>query len=86
MSCEVNVIVVTCRNIIFRHHQMNLYAPIKLAINDSNYVILLRREPIRELLLVHDLAQNYNHCTNEMLIVREDFWVAVLQKRETGFH
>jgi hypothetical protein len=71
-----------------RKTSCNFYAPTKLTINelsDSNYLILLRRESIRELLLVprpDKNKDNYNHYSNEMLIVQEDFWTVLLQKRE----
>ncbi|GBC03486.1 hypothetical protein RclHR1_05140020 [Rhizophagus clarus] len=71
----------------------NYYFPTKLIVqelNVDNYIVLLRREPIRELLLLprpnKDKA-NYNHFDNEMLLQRSEFWKDLLeQQQRLNFH
>nr|CAG8684081.1 12874_t:CDS:2 [Entrophospora candida] len=72
----------------------NYYFTTKLVVNElsnEEYIVLLRREPIRELLLVpcpnDNEKENYKHFTNEKLVEQESFWKYLLSKqRDLGFH
>src|SRR5436190_1305950 len=68
----------------------NFYFATKLVVDklsDDKYVVLLRREPFRELLLIprpnDDESVNYRHYNNEALVQEEGFWKDLLSKRES---
>src|SRR5690242_9723255 len=53
-------------------------------LSTENYVILLRRGPIRELLMLprpNKEKENYNHFDNETLVKNRDFWADLLEQR-----
>ena len=71
----------------------NYYFPSKLIVQElstKEYVMLLRREPIRELLMLPrpiEERDNFNHFDNEMLVKHSDFWSNLLKQRQTlSFH
>jgi len=59
-------------------------------VNSDNYVVLLRREPIRELLLLpcpKGDKMDRNHFDNETLVQQSEFWKDLLkQKQHLKFH
>ncbi|GBB96540.1 hypothetical protein RclHR1_02780003 [Rhizophagus clarus] len=63
----------------------NFYLPSKLIVQDlstTNYVVLIRREPIRELLMLP-----CNHFNNETLVKNIDYWNELLnQWQRLTFH
>jgi hypothetical protein len=62
-------------------------------LSNEKYVVMLRSEPFRELLLIPrpdnktNNSNNYGHYTNETLVQQETFWEDLLSKRQSlNFH
>jgi hypothetical protein len=55
-------------------------------VSNDDYIISLRSEPVRELLLIprpnDDEQVNYRHFTNETLVQQEAFWKHLLYQRQ----
>ncbi|PKY48532.1 hypothetical protein RhiirA4_464162 [Rhizophagus irregularis] len=76
-----------------RKSTCNFYFITKLVVNDlsnDKYVVMLRREPFRELLLIprpNNESNNCGHYTNETLVRQETFWKDLLSRRQSlNFH
>ncbi|CAI2180963.1 2622_t:CDS:2 [Funneliformis geosporum] len=76
-----------------RTSKCNFYFTTKLVIDElsnDKYVVMLRREPFRELLLIphpNFQAKNCGHYNNETLVQQETFWKELLNKQQTlNFH
>ncbi|CAI2168436.1 3128_t:CDS:2 [Funneliformis geosporum] len=72
-----------------RETTCNYYFPSKLTVQElstKEFVILLRREPIRELLMLPlpiKNKDNFNHFDNETLVKNSDFWSDLLKQQQS---
>jgi len=71
-----------------RETTCDYYFPSKLTVQElstEEYVMLLRREPIRELLMLPRPIRekdNFNHFDNEMLVKNSNFWSDLLKQQQ----
>lgn len=95
-SVEYDHPTLTCTgNVMTRdgRKQLDYYFATKLIIRDlstENYIVLLRRESIRELLMLpysNKGKENCNHFDNETLVKNNNFWTDLLEQRQRlSFH